>query len=90
MNIIGKYENIVSKYPKIFLIVLVVITLILAPQVAQFEFDAGDEDFQPDTEIAEANSMIREEYGEEGRQVNIISDAAGNVLRRLVNFFGIS
>jgi len=80
MNIIGKYENIVAKYPKIFLIVLIVITLFLAPQVAQFEFDAGDEDFQPDTEIAEANSMIREEYGEEGRQVNIISDASGNVL----------
>ncbi len=80
MNIIGKYENIVSKYPKIFLIVLVVITLFLAPNVAQFEFDAGDEDFQPDTEIAEANSMIREEYGEEGIQVNIISDAQDNVL----------
>jgi len=80
MNIIGKYENIVSKYPKIFLIAVIVITLFLAPQVAQFEFDAGDEDFQPDTEIAEANSMIREEYGEEGRQVNVISDASGNVL----------
>ncbi len=80
MNLIGKYENIVAKYPKIFLVVLIVITLFLAPQVAQFEFDAGDEDFQPDTEIAEANSMIREEYGEEGVQVNIISDSQDNVL----------
>ena len=80
MNIIGKYENIVAKRPKIFLVVLIVITLFLAPNVAQFEFDAGDEDFQPDTEIAKANSMIREEYGEEGVQVNIISDASGNVL----------
>lgn len=80
VNIIGKYENIVAKYPKVFLVVLIVITIFLAPQVAQFEFDAGDEDFQPDTEIAKANSMIREEYGEEGVQVNIISDAEDNVL----------
>ncbi len=80
MNLIGKYENLVSKYPKIFLIVLIVITLFLAPNVAEFEFDAGDEDFQPDTEIAKANSRIREEYGEEGVQVNVISDAPDNVL----------
>ncbi len=47
MNIIGKYENIVAKYPKIFLLVLVVITLFLAPNVAEFEFDAGDGIFSP-------------------------------------------
>jgi len=80
MNVIGRYENIVAKYPKIFLIVLIVITLFLAPTLAQVEFDAGDEDFQPDTEIAEANSMIREEYGEEGIQATVISDTSGNVL----------
>ncbi len=80
MNIIGKYESIVADHPKIFLVVLIVITLFLAPNLAQFEFEAGDEDFQPDTEIAEANSMIRDEYGEEGRRVTVISDASGNVL----------
>ena len=80
MNIIGRYENKVSKHPKIFIVILIVITLILASFLGQIEFQAGDDDFQPDTEIAKANAMIREEYGDEGYQVNVISVSDNNVL----------
>ncbi|MFW6048481.1 MAG: efflux RND transporter permease subunit [Candidatus Natronoplasma sp.] len=80
MNLIGRYENRVSKHPKKFIIILVVITLILSFFASQMDMETGEDDFQPDTEIAEANSMIRDEYGAEGEQVNVISVAENNVL----------
>ncbi len=82
MNIIGRYENKVSKWPKIFLTIIIAITIFLSFFAAQMEMGAGDDDFQPDTEIAEANSMIREEYGGEGEQVNVISVSEDNVLSK--------
>lgn len=80
MNLIGRYENRVSKHPKKFIVILFVITLILSFFASQMDMETGEDDFQPDTEIAEANSMIRKEYGSEGEQINVISVAENNVL----------
>ncbi|MFO7793012.1 MAG: MMPL family transporter [Candidatus Saliniplasma sp.] len=80
MNLIGRYEKKVSKHPKKFVAILVLITIFLSIFAVQMDMETGEDDFQPDTEIAEANSMIRDEYGAEGDQVNVISVAENNVL----------
>ncbi len=82
MNLIGRYEKKVSKFPKIFIVILIVTTIILAYFASQVDMAPGEDDFQPDTDIALANSMINEEYGREGEQIVVISVARDNVLTR--------
>lgn len=82
MNPIGRYEQMVSSYPKACIVFLVVITLILAFFASQAEMTPGEDDFQPDTEIALANAMINREYGREGNQILVIFDSSDNVLSR--------
>ncbi len=82
MNPIGTYESKVSKFPKTFIVILVVITIFLSFFASQMQMNASEGDFQPDTEIAKANSMIRDEYGSEHNRVSLVSVADGNVLER--------
>lgn len=82
MNIIGRYEDKVSSGPKTFLVTIVVITIFLSFFASQVEMGGGEEGFQPDTEIAEANSMINERYGEEGDRITVMFVAEDNVLSR--------
>ncbi|MFW6196938.1 MAG: hypothetical protein ACOC5D_06365, partial [Thermoplasmatota archaeon] len=82
MNLIGKYGKVVSKWPKLFIVVLVIITIILSFFASQMSMESGEDDFQPDTEIAEANNMINEKYGEEQNRITIVTVADDNVLSR--------
>ena len=82
MNTIGRYEKKVSERPKTFIVVLIIITLFLSFFASQMQMDSGENDFQPDTEVAKANSMINEEYGEEQNQVTVVTVSEDNVLER--------
>jgi len=82
MNLIGTYGKKVSKFPKLFIIVLVIITIILSFFASQMSMESGEDDFQPDTEIAEANNMINEEYGEEQKRITVVTVSENNVLGR--------
>ncbi|MFW6376143.1 MAG: efflux RND transporter permease subunit, partial [Thermoplasmatota archaeon] len=82
MNLIGKYGKVVSKWPKLFIVFLVIITIILSFFASQMSMESGEDDFQPDTEIAEANNMINEKYGEEQNRITIVTVADDNVLSR--------
>jgi len=82
MNLIGKYGNLVSKWPKLFIVVLVIITIFLSFFASQMSMESGEGDFQPDTEIAEANNMINKEYGEEQNRITIVAIAEDNVLSK--------
>ncbi|MFO8109938.1 MAG: MMPL family transporter [Thermoplasmata archaeon] len=82
MNLIGNYEKLVSRRPRVFITLLIVLTLILSFFASQADMAPGEDDFQPDTEIASANSMINQEYGREGEQIVVIFVARDNVLRR--------
>ncbi len=82
MNIIGRYEEKVSEWSKIFLVVVVAITIFLSFFAAQVDMGGGEEGFQPDTEIAEANSMVNDRYGEEGDRITVMFVAENNVLSR--------
>ncbi len=82
MNLIGRYEKAVSERPGTFIVILIAITLFLSFFAAQMDMSFGEDDFQPDTEVALANRMIIEEYGLEGRQISIIYIADSNVLAR--------
>jgi len=80
MNIIGRYEKMVSKRPWAFITVLVVITLIFSFFASQMEMNFGEDDFQPDTEVALANRRVNEIYGRDGEQITLIFISENNVL----------
>ncbi len=80
MNLIGKYEKEIAKRPRAFIVALVIITIFLSFFASQMQMESGEGDFQPDTEIARANDMIREEYGEEQNQITIVTVSEENVL----------
>lgn len=82
MNLIGRYGAKVTKWPKLFIIVLVISTIILSFFASQMSMESGEDDFQPDTEIAEANNMINEEYGEEQNRITVVTVSENNVLGR--------
>jgi len=81
MNPIGRYERMVSRRPKICIVILIVATLFLSFFAAQMEMDSGENDFQPDTETARANQRISEQYGDQHSQITVIT-VADNVLSR--------
>lgn len=82
MNIIGRYERVVSKRPKPFIVILVIVTIFLSFFASQMEMGSGENGFQPDTEVARANSMIDEEYGEEQRRITVVTVSGDSVLSR--------
>ena len=80
MNLIGRYGKLVSEKPKAFIVILLAITLILGYYASQMDMSVGEDDFQPDTEIALANRMINEEYGGDIQQISIIAISKDNIL----------
>jgi len=81
MNPIGRYERLVSRRPKTFIVILVAATLFLSFYASQMEMDSGEDDFRPDTEVARANQLVSETYGDQRNQVTVIT-VASNVLSR--------
>lgn len=80
MNFLGKYEEKISKMPKTAIFIIVIVTLFMSFFAAQVDMDSGENDFQPDSEVAVANQKISENYGSQANQISVIFISEGNVL----------
>jgi hydrophobe/amphiphile efflux-3 (HAE3) family protein len=76
----------VTKAPAMFVIAIIVISLFFGALMSQVSFDAEDEDFNPDTEVALASQRVNEYFGVEVRTVQVITrdstGSSGDVLTR--------
>lgn len=82
MNFIGRYEKMVSQKPKTFIAIVIAITLVMSFFAAQMEMNFGEDDFAPDTEVALANRLVRDDFGRDIRQISVISISDDNILDR--------
>lgn len=80
MKILGNFIQTVITHPKKIITFILIITLIFSIFASQAQMHPGEGDFYPDSEIAEANDEIREEYKIEENRVTILSISDKNIL----------
>ena len=79
---VDRVATLATRFPAAVLVGLFVVTVVLGNFAGQQEFDADMQAFTPDGELQQLEQRVREEFGGNDRQVQVIVDAGrgGNVL----------
>jgi len=78
MNFLGRYDSFIARMPKLAIILILLVTIFFGYFSAGLSFESSEDDFQPNTEVALADSMVREEYGGQSESVTFILISENN------------
>ncbi|MDG6220188.1 MAG: MMPL family transporter [Candidatus Thermoplasmatota archaeon] len=80
MSLLGRYENWIARKPLASLAVILALTLVMSYFAIGISFDAGEESFIPENDIAIANARVRDNYGSQINSALVLFLSENNIL----------
>ena len=82
MNLLKGYGKAITRFPWVFIGIILVITLGMGYFSQNFEQASEEDAFTPDDEVSRANREVQDEFGSQRGQLTVLIRSDDNVLSR--------
>lgn len=82
VNLLGRYEEKIAKRPWVAIAIIVAITLSMGYFAMRVSMNTTEDSFRPDSNVANAQTKVKNNYGTQKQQISIIFSADSNILKK--------